>query len=74
MRVAANTHSENVILIAFPRKLWLHECASKLRWTYIACLVFYSCAEVPVLWQSTAEIPVLWQSTAEVPVLWQSTA
>jgi hypothetical protein len=34
-----NTHSEYVILIAFPQQQWLHERASILRYTYIACLV-----------------------------------
>ena len=35
---ATNTHSEYVILIAFPLQQWLHERASVLRYTYIACL------------------------------------
>ena len=34
-----DTHSEYVILIAFPLQQWLHERASILRFTYIACLV-----------------------------------
>jgi len=36
---ATNTHSEYVILIVFPPQQWLHERASMLRYTYIACLV-----------------------------------
>jgi hypothetical protein len=36
---ATNTYSENVTLIAFPLQQWLHERASLLRHTYIACLV-----------------------------------
>jgi hypothetical protein len=36
---ATKTHSEYVILIAFPRQQLLRECASILRYTYIACLV-----------------------------------
>jgi hypothetical protein len=36
---ATNTHSEYVILIAFPRQQWLQKRASLLRYTYIACLV-----------------------------------
>jgi hypothetical protein len=36
---ATNTHSEHVILIAFPLQQWLHERASMLRYTYIDCLV-----------------------------------
>jgi hypothetical protein len=35
---AKNTHSECVILIAFPLQRWLHERASVLRYTYIARL------------------------------------
>ena len=33
---ATNTHSEYVILIAFPRKQWLPERASMLRYPYNA--------------------------------------
>ena len=36
---AKNTNSEYVILIAFALPQWLHERASVLRHTYIACLV-----------------------------------
>jgi hypothetical protein len=36
---ATNTHSEYVILISFPPQQWLHESASVLRYTYIACHV-----------------------------------
>ena len=36
--MARNTHSEYVILIAFPLQQWLLERASMLRYTYIACL------------------------------------
>jgi hypothetical protein len=36
---ATNTHSECVIVIVFPLRLWLHKSASLLRYTYIACLV-----------------------------------
>jgi hypothetical protein len=34
-----NTHSDCVILIAFPLQQWLPELASVLRYTYIVCLV-----------------------------------
>jgi hypothetical protein len=34
---ATNTHSEYVIIIAFPPQQWLHERASMLRHTYTAC-------------------------------------
>jgi len=33
-----NTHSGCVILTAFPLQQWLHECASLLHYTFIACL------------------------------------
>jgi len=36
---STGTHSEYVILTAFPLQQWLHERASMLRYTYIACLV-----------------------------------
>jgi hypothetical protein len=36
---STNVHSQYVILIAFPLQQWLHERASVLRYTYIACLV-----------------------------------
>jgi len=36
---ASYTHSEYVILIAFPRQQWLHERALMLRYTYIAFFV-----------------------------------
>jgi len=38
---ATNTHSEHVILMAFPRQQWLHERASMLRYTYTESLVTY---------------------------------
>jgi len=36
---ATNTHSEYVIITAFPLQHWLHERASLLRYTQIACLI-----------------------------------
>jgi len=39
---ATNTHSEYVILIAFPLQQRLHERVSILRYTYIDCLVVAS--------------------------------
>jgi hypothetical protein len=35
---ATNTHSRYVILLAFLLQQWLHERATVLRYTYIACL------------------------------------
>ena len=37
-RITMATHSENVMLIAFPRTQWLRERASVLRYTEIARL------------------------------------
>jgi len=42
---ATNTHSQYVILIAFPRQQMLHECITVLLYTYIACLVFMTVHE-----------------------------
>ena len=39
---ATDTHSEYVIIIAFPLQKWLYEGTSVLRYTYIACLVILS--------------------------------
>jgi hypothetical protein len=39
---ATNTHSQYVILIAFPLQQWLHERASLIRYTYIVCLVCFN--------------------------------
>jgi hypothetical protein len=36
---STNTHSEYVILIAFPLQQWLYESSVMLRYTNIACLV-----------------------------------
>ena len=36
---ASNTYLEYVVLIVLPLQQWLHERASLLRYTYIACLV-----------------------------------
>jgi len=38
---ATNTHSEYVIIIAFPLQQWLHESALVLSYMYITCLVGY---------------------------------
>ena len=35
---ATNAHTGYVILVAFPLQQWLHERASVLRYTYLACL------------------------------------
>ena len=38
---ATNTHSQYVILIAFPLQQWLHERVSLLPYTYTACIVMF---------------------------------
>jgi hypothetical protein len=42
---ATDTHSEYVILIAFPRQEWFRERASMLRYTYmcLSCYVIRTC-------------------------------
>jgi len=40
------THSEYVILFAFPLRQWLHESASVLRYTYMGFMVFLLTSEV----------------------------
>jgi hypothetical protein len=49
------THLEYVIFIVFTLKQWLHERASMLRYTYIACLVTSDCW--PVSSSIFVEIP-----------------
>ena len=39
---ATDTHSEHVLLIAFPGLQWLQERPSVLRYTHIACLVSFN--------------------------------
>jgi len=39
---ATDTHSEYVIIIAFPLQQYLHERASMERYTHIACFVKYN--------------------------------
>ena len=46
---ASYTHSEYVILIAFPRQQWLHERALMLRYTYIAFCVCVCVSEMGYL-------------------------
>ena len=36
------THSGCAVIMAFPLQQWLHERASMLRYTYIACLVNFT--------------------------------
>jgi hypothetical protein len=43
---ATDTHSEYVILTAFPMQEWLRERASMLRYTSTACLVLFRCGGV----------------------------
>jgi len=44
---ATNTHSEYVIVVAFPLQQWLHQRASMLRYRYNACLV--CCNDISLL-------------------------
>ena len=38
---ATDTHSDDLIYIAFPLQQWLNERASMLRYTHIICLVLF---------------------------------
>jgi len=49
IRKATNTLAEYVSLTAFPLQQWLHERASVLRCTYIACIVYYNSVQPPPL-------------------------
>jgi hypothetical protein len=41
-----NTHSEYLIVTAFPWQHWLCECAPTLHYTYVACLILLCCAVI----------------------------
>ena len=51
-----HTHTGCVILLVFPLQQWVHERASMLRYTYIACLVLcwrcmlFVCHSLSVTW------------------------
>jgi hypothetical protein len=53
---ATNTHSEYVILIAFPLQKLLLERASMLRYTYTACLALPLQKEIPILYRAASRI------------------
>ena len=40
--ISTKTYSQYAIIIAFPLQQWLHERASMLRYTYIACIVEFN--------------------------------
>jgi hypothetical protein len=50
---ATDTHSDYVILIAFPRQQWLRERASMLLYTYIVSLVTFQYEMLPALIRAT---------------------
>ena len=55
--LAINTHSEYVILIAFPQQQWLHERLLMLRYTCIGCLVVLVTVWLaPVRWELVLRI------------------
>ena len=43
---ATDAHSEYVIATAFPLQQWMHENASMLGYTYIACLDYWKNIEI----------------------------
>jgi hypothetical protein len=42
---ATDAQSEYVVILAFPWQTWLRERVSIVRYTYISCLIFWSCTE-----------------------------
>jgi hypothetical protein len=48
--ITTNTHSDYVIVFAFPWNKWLHEYYTMLRYTYIASLLNYSLVLAWLLW------------------------
>ena len=67
---ATNSHSKYAILIAFPLQQQLHECASMLRYTYIACVLISSartsqtthCLSHPAYFALLNVITIVWLS------------
>ena len=60
-----NTHSDYVISFAFPLQQWLHELASMLRYTYIACL-FKSISVIYFAYIDGSIIYSTWQSERKI--------
>jgi len=58
---ATNTHSPYVIITALPQQQWLHERASLLRYTYIACLVLVYIFQS--VWHFTSELAVFYKNS-----------
>jgi len=56
---ATNTHSEYVILIAFPLQQWLQDRTAMLRFTYIACRVQRYVENTYTVWQDAMFITVI---------------
>jgi hypothetical protein len=58
---ATYTHTGCVMLIAFPLQQWLHERASMLRYTYVACLVSRrNFISVAVIMSHRSELVTTW--------------
>ena len=56
---ATSTHSQYVVLIAFPLQQWLNQRASVLRYTYVACLVLPCSQQPPIRTFSALDILIL---------------
>ena len=62
---ATDTHSECVILIAFPWQQWSRERDSMLQYTYIACLVYSGHSiDVCATFASVLQTPTDWGCSA----------
>jgi len=55
---ATDTNSEYVIVIALPVQQWLHESASILCFTYVACLANLSKSSAPTLSPPNPNLPL----------------
>jgi hypothetical protein len=64
---ATSTHSAYLILFALPLQQWLHERASVLRYTYIACLVrfFYTPLLCPLAAVGLTKWVPMWMSDSK---------
>ena len=56
LRKAADTHSDHVLITAWPRKQWLRDNASIVHYTFIAYLSITNCCKFSVLTQNFVPI------------------
>jgi hypothetical protein len=68
IQTATNTRSEYTIVIAFPQQQWLREQNSKLRHTYVNCLIFRRVREIAKTTISfvTSVRPSAWNNSSPI--------